>query len=268
MKAFLKIIGSLLVWLVAFGLYSGAYADFTLGTDITIFDGINDSLSTNSWYNSTNEDQEVEPENPTKQKFDLEGFFLKGSELQVVGGFNFKKYGDQHYGFGDIYLDTDGNYGTSNTSSNGVNPVKDNFGYEYVLHLIFPHSGSWNTYSYEVYQLNDDSYNYTASQSSSSPFMYNEGATLKETGNFEYWDNLSKSDVGNLEGGTHYALTGFDLSFLAGRKFTAHATTSCGYDNLMGSGTVPVPVPSTLALLGSGLIGLAGISRKRTRNQA
>jgi hypothetical protein len=84
----------------------------------------------------------------------------------------------------------------------------------------------------------------------------------------EYYDSLSDSDVGGLLGDSHYALTGIDLGFIAGKEFTAHITEGCGNDNLMGSGTAPVPEPATLILMGMGLIGLAGFSRRKINKKA
>ncbi|MCD6197575.1 MAG: PEP-CTERM sorting domain-containing protein [Deltaproteobacteria bacterium] len=42
-------------------------------------------------------------------------------------------------------------------------------------------------------------------------------------------------------------------------------TLGCGNDNLMGSGTVPVPEPATIILIGTGLLGIAGVGRKKLK---
>ena len=80
----------------------GAMAD-----NITIYDG--NSSSETGWY-GTQEDQEVEPGMQTGQYWDLEGFFLDGSMLSMVGGFNFKT-GRDGYTSGDIFIDIDGDAG-------------------------------------------------------------------------------------------------------------------------------------------------------------
>jgi len=62
-------------------------------TNITINDG---RAGNGTWYgdNSNNtfarEDHEVEPGMQTGQKWDLEGFYLDGNILSMVGGYNFK----------------------------------------------------------------------------------------------------------------------------------------------------------------------------------
>ena len=266
---FYVILGSFLLWITGLGFFSEAYA-LNLGTNITIYDG---SGTGTGWYGKY-EDQEVEPGCVASQRWDLEGFFLKGSELQVVGGFDFLKGNEQIF-IGDIYIDIDGIIGTSNTYSNGNNSVNENFGYEYVIDLDFSDKDSL---SYKIIALNDSSFNYTVywqkwsghpdGNSNSNPYRYVSGGTEVGSGTFAYIPGLSDSQVANLEGGTHYALTGIDVGFISGEDFTAHLTMGCGNDNLMGQGTAPVPEPATLVLMGMGLAGLSGFSRRKINKKA
>ena len=53
-----------------------------LGGQITIHDG----ASSGSGWNGPKEDQEVESGNATGQAWDMEGFFLEGTTLSMVGG--------------------------------------------------------------------------------------------------------------------------------------------------------------------------------------
>ncbi len=245
-------------------LNSNVYA-ISLGTNITIYDG--SSSADTGWYGK-NEDQEVEPRCIQDQVWDLEGFFLNGSELQVVGGFDFKNgvtENNTYYGIGDIFLDTNGNYKPfAYTSDERANKnVNNNFGYEYVLDIDVA-GGTYNVYSLSGDDVMTTVF-YNDVNGNSNPWRYVSGGTLVGTANHDltYEDNLSDSAVG-FEGGTHYALDGLDLGFLNGQDFTAHLTMSCGNDNLMGS-TAPVPEPATIILMGFGLIGIAGFGRKHLK---
>jgi hypothetical protein len=238
--------------------------------NITVYDGTEDS--THIGVNQGREDEETEPGMIVDQVWDLEGFFLDGSTLSMIGGFDFNNGvpGYANYTSGDIFIDIDGAYGSSASSfspSNGFHTVSSNFGYEYVLDLNF------SSMTYDVLKLDSDDATTTVwyelnqeDNPGSNPWKYNDGGTAIGSGSFMYTAGLSDLATG-FSGGTHYSLSGFDLSFLAGYEyFNAHFTMGCGNDNLMGHANAPVPEPATMILFGTGIAGLAG-SRLRRRKK-
>jgi hypothetical protein len=239
--------------------------NISFATNITIPD-LNSS-SSNSWY-GTHEDQEVEPGMARSQAWDLEGFFVNGTVLSLVGGYDFKNgagSGKKFYS-GDIFIDITGDavYGNTKGSENGNRQVANTFGYDYVLDL------DWDNLTYDLYGINGNSKVLTAyykQNQGSSPWRYDSGGTLiYKDKNFDYITGLTDGQTGFL-GGLHNKLS-MDLSFLntltgnAHTDFTVHYTMGCGNDNIMGYGTIPNPEPATMILLGFGLIGIAGIGRK------
>jgi hypothetical protein len=263
----------LLFCILAICLFSfaiNAYADpisNSFGANVTLFD---------KWgtqpLSGPGEDNEVEPPDLNEQSWDLEGFFLKGNILTLIGGFDFKNGGADPYRpgntyiSGDIFIGTDVSavkYGSDISGSySRYQEVSNSFGYNYAIRLNF---GANNIDTYTVYQINSTSTllvaPYFTENSKASPWQYLSGGISVATGSFDYQTGLTDAQTGLL-GGNHNAIS-VDLStFLESETdFISHFTMGCGNDLVMGQG-LTAPEPSTLMLLGSGLI-TAAVLRKR-----
>ena len=187
------------------------------------------------------EDNETEPGMELSQNWDLEGFFFdKSNQLSVVGGFDFEN-GYEGIGSGDIFISTvEGGpvYGDRDRDPAGdtQQDILNTYKYNYVLDLNFSEQ------SYLIYEINEDTVLKTAKydeNEGSSPWQYdmyyrtssgsntysNAGDSPIGYGSFEYVSNYSTDFLGMNSNETHYALTGFDLSFLGHETdFYAHFT--------------------------------------------
>ncbi|MFL0797969.1 MAG: PEP-CTERM sorting domain-containing protein [Cellvibrionaceae bacterium] len=235
-----------------------------VGSEVTIYDG--DSKYDTGWYGKQ-EDQEVEPGMASHQKWDAEGMFFDGTNLTMVGGFDFLNGvagytgvgSEKDFTSGDIFIDIDGDRiaGSTTSAINGQLNVANTFGFDYVLDV------NWAAGTYDVLSIDTQSTVTTAyykANYGSSPWLYNNGGTLLGSGTLEYFAGLTDADTGFL-GGSHYAVTGFDLSFLNVDSFDISWTMGCGNDHLVGSVST-VPEPGSIALLVFGLLGL-GLARRR-----
>lgn len=243
------------------------------GTEITIYDG--DGYS---GLGDAGEDNETEPGMVNNQGWDLEGFWLQDNgNLAIVGGFNFMTgvagydglNGTKDFTAGDIFIDVDGVYTAGNAygGSNGQPVVNDTFGYEYVIDI------DWEKGSYEVRELTVDSYTqegWYKQNYGSGPWLYvdeGKGVVAEEisSGKFDY-ATTNDAEYGDAyyAGAFHNAAYNFDISAIAAEydDLVFSNTMGCGNDHLLGQ-VSEVPEPSSIALLGLGIIGLGVLRRKK-----
>ena len=218
--------------------------------NITIWDG----------EGAQNEDGEVEDGCVNAQMWDLEGVFLDGGSLTMVGGYDFA--GNTEFASGDLFIAVGDApiFGVNGPGTDYENSfITNTFGYDYVIDF----SDDFLTYKVisidEKAVLEDVFYNIN---NNSNPWRYVSGGTEIRSGNVSSakYDGTYLGFAGN----THNAVT-VDLSFLDGEDITTHFTMACGNDNLMGQGSVSVPEPAVLPLLGIGLF-MIGLSVRRKKS--
>lgn len=204
------------------------------------------------------------------QKFDAEYLLyqLNGNTLSIglQTGFNLKRgrqwIGGVKYFAGDLALSFDGDI----TGIGGS-------GYEYAVDFGLK-TKDWGGHKVGNNPLSgiDDAGLYSGITwnndilfSESAPFAMDSGTLIA--------DALQENNWGKEGSGankSYYRIVSFDISGISeitpGEDFTvnAHWTMSCGNDAIDGSFTATaVPEPTTVALLGIGLVGLAGAALRR-----
>jgi len=175
------------------------------------------------------------------QQFDIEKIGLQFDNGNVYfglqTGFNFRDgvmYDGKFYTAGDIFID----FGANNTWDLAIGV--DNFKVSKV-----------GSYSDPLYR-------------SSTPFELTSGENVGNASGV-YGTGINTFAAGNerfysLEGVLN--LNDLGLGDFSGQGAIIHWTMSCGNDVLEHEENAPVPEPATLFLLGSGMIGIAGIKRK------
>jgi hypothetical protein len=268
---------------------SGSAFATPYGTEITINDGITQgtpgvSGNAAAGVGTAKEDNEAEPGMVQSQAWDLEGFFLNGKNLTIVGGYNFytgKSDGSKVLTAGDIFVDTNGDavYSPNKITTSGFTYTpyelvnNSYFKYDYVLDV------DWSSGKFDIVQLGttsvlkDTEYGAAYNQAS-NPWKYDSlgnGTVIRSGLNFNTYNKASQSDTGfdgwsGTDGENNHYVATFDLSAIAfgsGLSGTIfHNTMECGNDNLLGQ-AAPVPEPGTMMLLGLGMLGMAVYGKRR-----
>ena len=104
------------------------------GTNITIHDS-NPDTGNGTGINVGYEDNETEPGMVQSQVWDLEGFFLNGTTLTMIGGFDFLNgvvSGSSTYTSGDIFISKGSERPSANDGTIYDTKIDGNMEYEYV----------------------------------------------------------------------------------------------------------------------------------------
>ena len=208
------------------------------------------------------------------QLFDAEYLFYKQSgtvlTIGLQAGFDLRNLANgylhtdhRRYYAGDLALSFDNTPTTYEYAVDFGLKTLDYYGHNVGL-------GSGNTDPAGLYRVS--AWNNQIAFPTSSPFAMDAGTWvvgLNKIGGVTQNFTGSGYPTSGPAGKSYYRIVSFDLAGLGlGDNLSAHWTMSCGNDVIGGRGTVThkVPEPSTLVLLGAGLLGISVMRRRRMRH--
>ncbi len=239
-------------------------------SNITTFDGM--QSTDDPWY-GPQEDDEVEDGHPNDgnvhagaptNDFDLEAIFYNAGtkELAIVSGYDFA-YGSISIQPGDIFINTstqnfalDMAYETDISYDTNAYHTQDVFYAATLGYSLFSGSGIVSSNPGDTLPPTTVPF---VPIPEAGPYRYLSGGTPGPAGSAGYYHGINQSLWGTSFGGTYHNILLIDVSWLNDDVFSVRNTLQDGNDLIIGT----IPEPATLLLFGAGLLGVAGLNRRK-----